>query len=65
MVHQHGLFMVRVVDQPLLAHTRHLEDQPIDDLPPHFVEAVAVALELFLYDVKVHGRYNVKEGVYY
>jgi hypothetical protein len=38
--------VVVVVDQRLLAHPGHLEDQPVEDLLVLFVEGVAVALKL-------------------
>jgi hypothetical protein len=54
---------VVVHDQRLPAHSSHLEDQPVEDLLALLIKAVAVALELFVDNAKVHGWHNVKESV--
>lgn len=38
--------VVRVVDQRLLPHPSHLDDQPVKDLLPLLVEPVAIVLKL-------------------
>jgi hypothetical protein len=52
--------VVMVVDQRLLTHPSHLEDQPIEYLLALFIKSVTISLELFMNHIKEHAWHIIK-----